>query len=77
MLRIIFLCSALFIPSLSLAGDIIVVPPLLGSEPNTPSTLTLLYPAAKAQATLILIPGGEGHLRFTEAQKDQGILKIT
>ncbi len=53
-----------------MAGDIIVVPPLLGSEPNTPSTLTLLYPAAKAQATLILIPGGEGHLRFTEAQKD-------
>jgi hypothetical protein len=48
------------------AAQIFAVDPPQKSRSDAPPTMTLLYGADNPQTTVILIPGGEGHLRFNE-----------
>jgi len=54
----------------AVAAQIFAVDPPQKSRSDAPPTMTLLYGVDNPQTTVILIPGGEGYLRFKENTTD-------
>ncbi len=73
--RFIHLCvvAAFFVPRSSV-GQVVSIPfepPIAGSESTRP-TLSFLWSALNAQATIVMIPGGEGHLGLNSDRRSIG-----
>ena len=66
---VLVVCSLKPLPAQAAAAQIVAVPAPAAGRSEASSTLTLLYSVDDPQVTVILLPGGEGYLRFNESTR--------